>query len=204
MIGYASRTGTRENLTLLKAAGWGLLISSGSPRRGWRAEGFDRYVIDNGAWSAFQQKRDNDLGAFADLVEMLGGGAQWVAVPDVVAGGIESLKLSESWLPKVGGLKLVPVQDGMKSGDVRPLLCDDVGIFLGGSTLWKFKTMRTWGDLAREVGCYYHVARINSMRAIYQCAEAGADSFDGTSCTRYARKNLPRLERARRQMSAEW
>lgn len=46
---YASRTGTKRNLAALRAAGWGLFVSTAGVHRN---EGF-RFMIDNGAWSAF-------------------------------------------------------------------------------------------------------------------------------------------------------
>ena len=82
---YASRTGTRRNLAALRAAGWGLLVSRAGE---WRTEGFDRYVLDNGAWSDFQQGRPFDAEAFERLLDRLGGNADWVVLPDIVAGGI--------------------------------------------------------------------------------------------------------------------
>jgi hypothetical protein len=44
MIGYTSRTGTRQNLDALRHAGWRLLVSARGPLR---PEGF-RYGLDNG------------------------------------------------------------------------------------------------------------------------------------------------------------
>lgn len=54
-----------------------------------------------------------------------------------------------------------------------------------------------WGALARDTGCYLHVARVNTVRRVRLCDAAGADSFDGSSVTRFA-CNLPRLDFARR------
>lgn len=196
---YASRTGTRRNLDALRAAGWRLLVSA---RGVWRTEGFP-YAIDNGAWTAHQKGEPFDVAAFEGLVSELGNGADWIACPDIVAGGLESLDLSVSWLPRLPGLRLIPVQDGMALDDVRPLLGASVGLFLGGSTEWKLATMRQWGALARETGCYYHVGRVNTRRRIRMCTEAGADSCDGTSVTRFA-STLPLLDAAAKQSGFVW
>lgn len=198
MIAYASRTGTRRNLAALRDAGWRILVSA---RGVLRNEGF-RYALDNGAWTAFTQGEPFDVAAFEKALDLMGAEADWVASPDIVGGGMRSLELSESWLPRLidARLVLIPVQDGMTASDVRPLLGNRVGIFLGGSTEWKLATMREWGELAREVGCYYHVARVNTRRRIEMCSEAGATSFDGSSASRFA-ASLPRLERARCQPS---
>ena len=122
----------------------------------------------------------------------------------MVAGGMASLEFSLGWIPKLKHLKklLLPVQDGMDVFSVAAVLHEhrNVGIFLGGSTEWKLKTMYTWGVVAATVNRHYHVGRVNSMRRIRMAAEAGADSFDGTSATMYA-CTLPMLEAARQQPS---
>jgi hypothetical protein len=57
-----------------------------------------------------------------------------------------------------------------------------------------------WGRLARECGAYLHVGRVNSARRISLCALAGADSFDGTSVTRFA-CTAQELDHARNQLA---
>lgn len=200
-MAYASRTGTQRNLALLRARGWGLIVSATGVHR---TEGFERYAIDNGAWTAYAQKRPWDDVAFERVVGLFGGGADFIAAPDIVTGGLESLRLTEAWLPRLDGIgrrRLIPVQDGMASADVAPFLGPDVGVFVGGSTAFKLSTMAAWGQLAREHGAYCHVGRVNTARRIRLCAAAGADSFDGTSATRFA-STLPMLDNARRQ--AAW
>lgn len=184
MIGYASRTGTRKNLDMLRAEGWRLLISAAGVHRD---EGF-RYCLDNGAWTAHTQGKPFDVRSFEDLLWSHGAGADWIAAPDIVAGGLASLEMSWSWLDRLRSARmvLIPVQDGMTPEDVRPLLSRRVGIFLGGSTEWKLATMRAWGDVAERAGCYYHVARVNSQDRIQRCAFAGADSFDGSGVSKFS------------------
>jgi hypothetical protein len=198
LMPFAVRTGTVRNLDALRARGWGLLVSAAGEHR---AEGFQTYAIDNGAWSAYTSGEPWNPGPFEQLITELGGGSSFVVVPDIVAGGLASLRLSESWLPRlkgVGGRRLIPVQDGMTPADVRPLIGSDVGIFVGGSTDWKIATMGRWGALARERGSYCHVGRVNTVRRIRLCLLAGVDSFDGSSVSRFS-INLPRLDNARRQ-----
>lgn len=193
---YASRTGTKRNLAALRGAGWRLLVSA---RGVHDAHGFP-YAIDNGAWTAHQRGEAFDVEAFERVLEKLGEGADWIVVPDIVAGGLESLRFSESWLARLDRYDrlLLAVQDGMSVADVRPFLDERIGIFVGGSTGWKLRTLRTWGRLARERGAYLHVGRVNTKNRIRRCQEAGADSFDGTSVTRFA-VNLPVLDSAVRQ-----
>jgi hypothetical protein len=197
MICYASRTGTRRNLAALRAAGWRLLVSRAGE---WRTEGF-RYCLDSGAWSDFQKGERFDDQAYERLIERLGAGADWIVLPDIVAGGRASLELSLRWANRVRSicdLVLIAVQDGMEPEDLRPYVGGNVGIFLGGSTAWKEGRMSDWGAFCAEVGCWYHVARVNTRRRFRMAHAAGATSIDGSSASRFA-DTIPRLERWRRQ-----
>lgn len=199
MIGYASRTGTRRNLAALRGAGWRLLVSAAGVLR---TEGFP-YALDNGAWTAFSQGKPFSESAFAKALRALGRDADWVVIPDVVQGGHASLEFSLRWMRHVldeTERGLVAVQDGLEERDVEAFLGPRVGIFVGGSTSWKLRTLPAWCALARRVGCWAHVGRVNTARRIHLCGIAGATSFDGTSASRFA-QSLPPLENARRQLA---
>jgi hypothetical protein len=196
MIGYASRTGTRANLARLRDAGWRLIISPTETRK---PNGF-RYGLENGAWTAHCQNKPFDEARFLDAVERLGRCADWIVIPDIVAGGMASLDFSLRWHNRLTGIAplLLAVQDGMTPDDVGQLLGPDLGIFVGGSTEFKLASLTAWGELAAARGCWLHVGRVNTMRRLYLCAAAGADSFDGTSVSRYG-TTLELLDSARRQ-----
>ncbi len=195
MIAYASRTGTRRNLAALRAAGWRLLVSA---RGVLRHEGF-AYALDNGAWTAHTHGEPFDESAFVRAVDRLGAGADFVVLPDIVAGGLKSLAYSLSWLPRLEHPHLLlAVQDGMTTEDVRPHLGQRVGVAVGGTTDWKLGTLHHWGSLARETGCWLHVLRVNSQRRIRRCQDVGAHSFDGSGPSRFA-KHLAVLDAAVRQ-----
>ena len=190
MIGYASRTGTRRNLDALRAAGWRLLVSA---RGVLRSEGCG-YALDNGAWTAHQRGEAFDEDAFVEAVDRLGDGADWIVAPDIVAGGLESLAYSVSWLPRLRGRRvLIAVQDGMTPDDVAPYLSERIGVAIGGSTEWKEAQLvgRVWR------ASYLHALRVNTARRIRLCHWAGVDSFDGSSASRFV-STLPLLDRARR------
>ena len=194
LTAYASRTGTKQNLDAMRKAGWRLLVSAAGVVR---TEGFD-YALDNGAWSAFTQGRPFDELAFGRALDKVGENCDWVVLPDIVAGGMQSLEFSLRWLDRLKGFPqrvLLAVQDGMEIDSVREFLSPSVGIFLGGSTAWKLETMEAWGVLARRRNCYYQVGRVNSALRIGKCAASSAHSFDGTSVTRFS-KTLPRLDAA--------
>ena len=201
MIGYASNTGTRRNLNALRIAGWRILLTpdNSTVRAGLK------HGIDNGAWKAHQQKTAFDCDGFSSLVDRHGSTADFVVIPDIVAGGNASLDFSLSWLPGLvarAPYLLLPVQDGMDPGDVQRVLSayPRLGIFLGGSTEYKLSTMYDWGIRAASMQRWFHVGRVNTARRIRLCAEAGATSFDGTSATMFS-CTLPLLDTTRRQPS---
>lgn len=201
MFCYASRTGTKRNLDALRRHGWGLLVSRAGE---WRTEGFDRIVGDNGAWADFQAGRTFDEGAYERFLDWLTGQpitADWLVLPDIVAGGLASLDLSCRFLNRclsVAPMVLIAVQDGMSPNDLAPLVAPHIGIFLGGSTEWKLTTMRQWGEFCADRGIYYHVARVNSIARMALAASCGAASVDGSSASRYA-VSLPKLAYAAKQ-----
>ena len=206
MKGYASNTGTKKNLQALKEHDWGILLGPDNPT--WR-KGMSN-AIDNGAWGCAQQGVPFREKPFMDLVEKHGAAADFVVVPDIVAGGMKSLEFSLSWLPRLKHLKriLLPVQngeDGIPDIDIKSasdVLRDmpNLGLFLGGSTKWKLSTMYDWGIVAKVMDRYYHVGRVNTGKRIRLAEEAGADSFDGTSATMFS-CTLPMLDCARRNRS---
>lgn len=198
MIAYASRTGTKRNLDALHQAGWHLLVSAAGALR---PEGFP-YALDNGAWSAFQQHRPFDEAQFALALARLGADAEWVVAPDIVAGGQASLGLSLAWLSRCQSAcarVLLAVQDGMVPADVAPYLSATCGLFVGGTTAWKLQTLAQWGALGREVRCWVHVGRVNTITRVQQCVQAHVTSFDGSSASRYAVTVRP-LTRAMAQL----
>ncbi len=205
MIAYASRTGTRRNLDALRRAGWRLMVSA---RGALRTEGF-RYALDNGAWTSFQRGEPFDEAAFERAVALLGADADWIAVPDIVMGGMASLKFSRMWLARLRNRRslssatfMIAVQNGIAPGHIRDLTGPRVGIFVGGDTEWKLATMTGWARLAHARGAICHVGRVNSARRIRLCAAAGVDSFDGSGVSRFAAA-LPPLDLARRQADVE-
>ena len=161
-----------------------------------------RYALDNGAWSDFRTGRDFDDGGFKTLVDRLGGAADFIIAPDIVADGLHSLRLNLVWLTPLlvrTRLVLVAVQDGMGPQDlVDVVVPGHVGIFLGGSTEWKLQTMRSWGEFAAERNVYFHIGRANTARRFRLAHQAGADSVDGSGASRYSTE-LPMLDFAGRQ-----
>ena len=186
---YASRTGTRRNIQALSDNGWRMLTCPDHLGRYPSAEPPLPYALDNGAWSAHTQDRPFDGDAFMRMVDRLHLAADWLVVPDIVAGGLESLEFSLSWMRRLAGVAcplLIAVQDGMEPAHVRELLNDKIGIFVGGSTGWKLDTIPLWGAFAAREDCRIHVGRVNSARRIQLCRQHGIHSCDGTAATLFS------------------
>lgn len=117
---------------------------------------------------------------------------------------IRKAEFSRSWLTYLKPIRnlFLPVQDGMDVLAVGSLLSSwsGLGIFLGGTTEYKLRTMYGWGMVAHSRCRPYHVGRVNTLRRIRLAAEAGADSIDGTSATMYS-CNVAMLDSGVRQPS---
>lgn len=201
MIAYVPNT-HGSNLPALRAAGFRILITPGRRDRIPPA-GF-RYSIDNGAWGVHQSGDPFDGEGFRSLVHEYGRGAEFVVIPDIVAGGDRSLAFSKLWIDELKHLRLIllPVQDGVNTDDVGAVLerHPNMGLFLGGSAEWKLRTMYGWGMVAHAMRRYYHIGRVNTTRRIRLAAEAGADSFDGSSPVRFS-CNIPKIAAGPKQPS---
>jgi len=194
MIPYTSWTTNPKILNQLQFNGWRILTGPHILRRhAWRAPIWPdgstvKYCLDNGAWTAHQSGEPFDAVSFRRTVDQLGKGSDFIVIPDIVAGGLASLRFSEGWideLNQVGSPLLLAVQDGMTPAMVQPYVEDGIGIFVGGSTDWKLETIPAWAALARRYGRWCHVGRVNSVRRIQLCNNAGVNSFDGTRPIRW-------------------
>lgn len=141
------------------------------------------YVLDNGAFGAFQSGKPWDEAAFVAHVEYYAHHSlrpRWVVVPDVVANAINTISKWRHWAPILSNdfnLKLaLAVQDGMVPDDIHGLKIQPDVIFVGGSTEWKWQTVGQWCANFPRV----HVGRVNTRKYLEICQAAGAESCDGT------------------------
>lgn len=199
MAAYAASTRTHRNLAALRAHGWRIMVA---PADLWPPKGFP-IALDNGAWAAHTASKEWDPAAFEKALALFGPSADFVVAPDIVRGGPASLERTRAWIPRLLTETdcpiLVAVQDGMDAEEIRALLLTSarLGVFVGGSTEWKKRTLPLWGRLGRQLGRMCHVGRVNTARRIHLCGLAGATSFDGSAVTRFA-VNIELLDRARR------
>jgi hypothetical protein len=89
----------------------------------------------------------------------------FLVVPDVVADGAASMRQSLRWLAQLeafGWPLYFVVQDGMTAADVVPLMPDVDGLFVGGSSRWKWATAPAWGALCLDWGRPLHIGRVGT------------------------------------------
>lgn len=202
ITGYLGQTRSHRLIAKLKQLGIGECTQPREypPRR-------TPWICDNGAWSmrewslarVLDHWRTDERTAFyrrvvSDAVEL----PTIVILPDIVAGGYESLALSLQWLewmtentPQLAERAYLAVQDGMNVNDIEPHIRRVSGIFVGGSTEWKWQTARSWAHLAHGVGKRLHIGRAGTKRLVLKARDAEADSID--SCVPLmSRDNLRR------------
>jgi hypothetical protein len=154
---------------------------------------FAPYACDNGAFVGFNAE------AFVRMLEKARWHRHpmWVVVPDSVGNRNETLRMWKEWRPRLDGWTLaMAVQDGMTAADVPK---DASVIFVGGSTQFKWSTVRGWcRDFPRV-----HVGRVNTERHLWMAHEAGAESCDGTGWMRNITHELPGLIRYLEQSSGK-
>jgi hypothetical protein len=137
------------------------------------------FALDNGAYGDWVHQRSFDEGAFLEHVELVllsGFRPDFIVIPDIVAAGMESLRFSLDWLPRlkpiVGSIPLY--------FDVRPHLLSVQGLFVGGTDLWKKATVATWVKLAHENGLLCHLGRAGTFGKVRLALEVGVDSIDSS------------------------
>lgn len=157
------------------------------------------WFFDNGAFKdftagvAFQTARYER--ALDRLSSTPGLRPDFVVVPDIVAGGLESLRFSASWAERLSWLGLplyLVVQDGMTERDVAGALDSYAGVFVGGSLDWKLRTARQWADFAHLHGRQCHVGRMGTRERVRAARRWGVDSID-SSLPLWSADNLARF-----------
>ena len=206
MIAYSSWTGTRTTLDALQTAGWRLLMSpdtlyrcKGKTAPTWTDGTPAPYALDNGAWGCFTRDVPFEVERFLWALDRIGEEAEWVVMPDSVGDKVATLKMANMWRERLSGYRyLFCVQDGMSVEEVNDAARGAAGLFVGGTTEWKERTVPLWASLAKKNGMICHVGRVNSARRIRLCHAAGVDSVDGSSVARFS-CTLRNLDNAVRQ-----
>lgn len=182
MMAYVGQTRSGRLIRRLQLAGIGELVCRGEmpPRR-------HPWVYDNGAYRDHEAGRDFDAAAFVKDLEYIaalpaGVRPAWIALPDIVAGGLPSLSMSASWVSACAPLAplALVVQDGMKAEDIERIRPSVAWLFVGGSPDWKWRTARYWVATARRMGLGMHIGKVGSEKWVRLAADCGADSIDSS------------------------
>jgi len=189
IIPYCSVTTNKRNLHALSRYPWRFLLSTSMPNavslKRRNKDFANGYAIDNGAFADYSNQRPFQSEKFKRLIGIWGEGSDWVAVPDSIGNRNKTLEMADYWIDKIPFNKVLVVQDGMKTEDLDAFKSKIVGIFIGGTTDWKLKTIPYWSQWALENKKLCHVGRVNSVRRLKCCVEACATSFDGSGMARF-------------------
>lgn len=150
-------------------------------------------AIDNGAFSAWKNGNGFDEWKFLKLLSAINDKKlkyDFMVTPDIVAGGKDSLFFSLAWVKRLGGWKrqYFAVQDGMDSANCGSLILSGKpdGVFIGGTTEWKWKTAQEWVTFAHENGLKCHIGRCGTLERLLYAYDIGVDSVDSTNFSRNA------------------
>lgn len=200
MLPFATVTGTGLNLAEMKKHGIGLLLEPRLAHKPWAVRAATSWphgvILDVGSWGCFTEGRAlrwlDVLNMWAAWGRGLRGrrGRREVAaviLPDIVCGGAESWAMSMACAPLAaemfpGATILAPVQPGTPKAWLERW---GAGFFVGGRTE-QDKVGLTSTLRRMHPDAWIHVGRVNTMGRIAAIKIAGADSFDGTSATRYS------------------
>jgi len=177
-------TGTRKLIEKCNARNIGLLMVDN-----WRDPNkWPFFAVDNGCFAAWHRQEEWNPAPFLNILtkcKQIGHDPEFIVVPDMPLSE-QSLDFSKIWLPVLKHKypsfpRYLAVQDGMTSEDVKPLISEISGIFIGGSMEWKMDTMKAWVEFAHAEGLQCHVGRIGPIQRMLICELAGADSIDSTT-----------------------
>jgi hypothetical protein len=180
---YITNTGTRSVINMIKRYGWGRVHLANQ----WRnPEVGVPWILDNGAFSYWKNKLPFNNDAFEEALiktEMKGIMPDFVVVPDIVAGGYESLDFSLKWLNRIPASHTcyLAVQDKMEYSVIQEYINLFDGIFVGGTMDWKLKTAKEWVKLAHMYNKLCHIGQVGTFRRLVWAQYIGADSIDSST-----------------------
>jgi|ETNvirnome_2_300_1030623.scaffolds.fasta_scaffold00086_4 hypothetical protein len=184
IIPYCAQPSSPRQLQHLDRFPWRHMMSPSRPYR--RMRECAGYAIDNGAWVCHKRGSPFQPAPFLDDVERYGDDADFLVIPDKVEDAIETHRMASTWIKRLEGYRLVFVaQDGMVADDLEQYAQDGIGVFIGGSTPWKLRSIKPMSDMCARHGVICHVGRVNTRRRVDLCIRDGAHSFDGSGPSRY-------------------
>lgn len=193
---YVGQTRARGWITLLESYGFGEMCvrEEVPPRR-------EPWVFDNGAFKDWTAGRSFDAAKYERALDTVWLQCRsmpaFTVAPDIVAGGLESLRFSDLWVARLRGLGApvaLVVQDGMTEADVAAAIDPYDVIFVGGTLPWKLKTGKAWVDFAHRYGRKCHIGRMGTEKKVRAALRWGADSID-SALPLWSANNLKRFLR---------
>jgi len=185
---YTGLPFTAEDADKIIGLGMGVMLTPGHgfSKQTLRALKNGPAALDNGAFSAWQKGCGFDELPFLQCISRFIKEKiplKIVAVPDIVAGGMDSYWFSEHWKLRLSGHKnlYLVVQDGMPF-DVD--LTGYAGVFVGGSVEWKWTTAASWVCVAHSAGKRCHIGQVGTIERLLRAHNFGVDSVDGTNYQR--------------------
>lgn len=180
---------TASGPTVRQAIATGHLGQMVTPNAGNRITPGAVWALDNGCFSD-QWSPEKWLDTLDRHVNV--PGCLFAVAPDVVGDADATHDLWRRWwsAPMRRGYRTAYVaQDGIRFLPSGPQV-----LFIGGSTEWKLsRHARRVVGLARSLGWWVHMGRVNSLRRLRYAAEIGCQSADGTYLAFGPDVNLPRL-----------
>jgi len=180
---YGGNVSGRDKIDFFKKRGWGTMVTGTkyiTPKE------ID-FAVDNGAFVSWKKGEEWDSNEFVKSIEKivrLNLRPDFIVLPDIVAGGLDSLGLSSSWIVRVPSPKYLAVQDGMEmhlDKIDREFMNRIEGLFVGGTMKWKLKTGEFWVNVAKRMKIKCHIARVGTFKRLLWARRIGADSVDSTT-----------------------
>ena len=148
-------------------------------------------ALDNGAFQCYRRGFPFMPEIFYNILGKCyryGITLDFIVCPDIVTGGVDSLKYSMKWaegeLETAQNLALA-VQDGMEPFHIQKYMLDRfTHIFIGGSKEWKWSTAEKWVKFAHDKGKKCHIGRCGTLENLKKAYLYGADSVDSTNFVR--------------------
>jgi hypothetical protein len=154
------------------------------------------WAADNGCFRRFD--RAGIYAMFRAVREHLGG-CLFVAAPDVVGDGAETLGQFYYWLDMMADADenlSIPValvaQDRMEELDLDYAVGLADAVFIGGTTGYKLsRAAATVAAEFRRRGKWVHMGRVNTLGRIRAAFAMGCDSIDGSGFNLFPDANMP-------------
>lgn len=148
-----------------------------------------RCALDNGAYSCWVKGYPFMESYFWRAMEKcyaMSIKLDFIVIPDIVGGGVESFKFSLTWMDRLrGGSLALVIQAGTPISLVESHMPLPITtIFIGGSHLWDWEDIAEWQKWSKAKELTFHIGRVGNLNDLHKAKQIGADSVDSTNFTR--------------------